>query len=524
MYIKNSMLGGLLTLFAFSIQSCQTDFTETGASIPSDEHLDFDRYSISELSTSQTWLEQVNVKDLPIVALGAYNHNVFGSQKRHLVTQIYPKNEDQLSTVGNNPVLDSVYVYIPLNSQKSYTDNSGSGVYNVQNMYGSGSFNLKVYENGYMLTTNNPNDNFENQFYYSNQKELFDNQKIGNPLNNSSNTKQNTNFEFNNEEILLYKYNADGTPQVDKNGAQIIKERKAPGVWLDLNKDYFQQKFFTSEAYKNMINHAVFSQFFRGLYFEVTETNGNALAQFDLAQAELVFVYKQDKANGKGRERKTLTFTMGNKEEAYATSVNLIEEQVSAQFTDGIQDGSQKLWLKGGTVNYATINVFDITTSNGNTISQELQTLKDNHWLINQAVLTIKVDSETMGSTFDLSPSRLYLFDNTNKSVIFDYVKDQTTNPVKNIYNGILNSDKKEYRFRITEYIKQLIDKDSTNFQLGLAVANDINISLFNAKNLNGKSEPMTATMFPFGTVVYGPQYPDNNKRMKLEIYYTKTK
>src|SRR5690554_5529438 len=177
-----------------------------------------------------------------------------------------------LSSIGNNPVLDSVYVYIPFTSSVGSTDSEGNRSYNVSNIFGNGKMTLNVYENGYYLRPADPNNNFETQFYYADEKPVFDQYKKGmngnERINNWENTAQNTAFEFNKGEIKLYAYNADGTPQTDDNDKPVVKERLSPGIWLDLDKDYFQQKFFANNKYQSISNNGDLKEFFRGLYFE----------------------------------------------------------------------------------------------------------------------------------------------------------------------------------------------------------------------------------------------------------------
>src|SRR5690554_7141681 len=78
-----------------------------------------------------------------------------------------------LSSIGNNPVLDSVYVYIPFTSSVVSTDSDGNRSYNVSNIYGNGTMTLNVYENGYYLRPADPNNDFETQFYYADEKPVF---------------------------------------------------------------------------------------------------------------------------------------------------------------------------------------------------------------------------------------------------------------------------------------------------------------------------------------------------------------
>lgn len=518
---SKKIISGILGVLAMtSIVACDTDFNEIGSEIIGNDQFQFDKYTVQNVTASTHLTEAVNTRNLTNNSLGHYDDQLFGGHTAHIVTLVEMASNNVFTDVGANPIIDSVYVYIPYDLKDSSPLSDGSTSYTLNNVYGSGTFDLKVYQNGYFLTTADPSNNFGSQFYYADQKELFDTNIASPVLNNSAKSAQNTAFKFNKDEIILYKYNADGTPQLDESNQPIIKERKKPGLWLDLDKNYFQNKFFANNAHKNLLNNSIFKEFFRGLYFQTNNPAGNALAQLDLSKGELVIVYKEDKSDTSNeRVRKTISFKMGNTE-ASATSVNLFENNYSDEYLSAIANANNPLiWLKGNNASYSKIKLFgDDTNQNGK--PDELDEIISNQWLINQAVLTVSIDENTFGTNLSTTPSRLYLYDIKNNKVLIDYTADQTTTPLKSTYGGILNTTTNQYQFRITDYISNLVKKDSTNFELGLVVASDISNTIFNVVKNETTKIPLTSTMFPFGTVIYGPEH-TSPKKMKLDIYYT---
>lgn len=519
----------LLSIFSVAFSSCEQEFTEMGSEIIDSDQFGFDKYLVQNISATNSESGIANTRNLPINSLGVYTHSAFGKTAAHFVTQIEMKNNTDLTLIGNNPVLDSVYVYIPFTSSVSSTDAEGNRSYNVTNLYGKGTFTLNVYENGYFLRASDPNNNFDTQFYYADEKPIFDQHKKGlnatERLNNSSNTAQNTQFTFNRNEIKLFAYNADGTVQ-QENDKPKVKERLAPGIWLDLDKNYFQTKFFANNKHQSLINNGLLKEYFRGLYFEALDTNNqNALAQLNLSKGKVVFVYKVDGAidsqtNLPKRERKTFEFKIGYLDsESTATTVNLLESNFDLE-----NNSAGNLWLKGGrNTNYAAISLFG-TDSDNNGKADELDLLIKNKWLINQALLTVYVDHAATGLDTIASAKQLFLYDFKNNKVIADYLNDTST-VGKPIFGGGLNNSTKsahKYQFRVTDHINNLIQKDSTNVPLGLVVASDIANSLMNPLKGSSKKIPMSATMNPFGTVIYAPNASNSAVRMKLEIYYTK--
>jgi hypothetical protein len=79
---------------------------------------------------------------------------------------------------------------------------------------------------------------------------------------------------------------------------------------------------------------------------------------------------------------------------------------------------------------------------------------------------------------------------------------------------------------RITNHLRNLINNDSTNVRLGLAVTESINnvaFSKLKTPNTNAVSAPSMSVANPLGTILYGshPSVPEE-KRLKIQIYYTK--
>lgn len=513
---KKSLYTAMTVMAGLLFVSCEKDAVELNSNVFGDDPFGFEKYESETVDTKIVSTQQVSTLNLPVNTFGVFDHAVFGKTKAHFVSQVELMS-GALSDIGENPVLDSVYVYLPYNSKLDVTDSNGNSSYTLNNIYGEGSFDLAVYENGYFLRNQNPGNDFEDQQYYSDQFSLFTQNKKGvngtGRLNDAADTEQNTEFVVSDDEIKLYKENEEGE--------QVVSERKKPGIWLDLNKEYFQQSFFDSNEYKTISNNNRLKEFFRGLLFTVeNEGTANLMMQLDLSQAEMVFVYHQDTNDGE-RERKTMAFALGYSTASGNTrnnnTVNLFENTPTTDYTNALSGASQQLWLKGNEGSLAEITLLS---------QSEIEHIKSQDWLINQAILTVYVDGEIMQNQEDYSPSRLYLYDLTNNKPLVDYTNDQTTLPYKNIYNGFFDSSEEpnKYRFRITDYIVDLISKDSTNFKLGLAVANDISNSSFKLlKKPVAETEKVPASMvsFPFGTVLYNGDDSHGANRMKLEIFYT---
>src|SRR5690606_3343463 len=109
------------------------------------------------------------------------NDPIYGNHTAHIVTQVEMSAASDFQNVGVNPVIDSVYLYIPYSIKKSTPITGGATDYELDKVYGNGSFDLKVYENGYFLTVADPSNDFSNKYYYADEKEMFDN-NIASPV------------------------------------------------------------------------------------------------------------------------------------------------------------------------------------------------------------------------------------------------------------------------------------------------------------------------------------------------------
>ena len=345
--MKYSIVKAVVIVLSFlSFVSCDKDFNSLGSDLIDGNHFVLERYPVQNLTAYSKATGPVQTNNLPINALGIYKDPYFGTTKAHFVSQVELSSPNP--TIGYQPVIDSVYMYVPYYSTyKSVTD-AGERIYELDSVYGNSEtakFKLHVYENGYYLRDYDPAENFESaQKYYSNDKSLADPYKGIELLNNSTKVAQNEEFIFSNKEIYIYKtdgngayVNATGTVLADQNDLtlRVIKERKLPGMWLDLKNSFFQQKILDAAASGNLYNNSSFKNYFRGLLFEVQEITPDqgALAMLDFSTAEFKIIFKAaalaptTEVPNPPKTRRTLSLQMGYKSTSNkkANSINFID-------------------------------------------------------------------------------------------------------------------------------------------------------------------------------------------------------
>ena len=567
--MKKSFLkiSSLLFLFVLLI-SCDKDFNSLDSEVIGDDHFDLELYDEATVVAYSKATGVVQTNNLPLNALGIYKNDFFGTTKAHFVTQVELGSENP--SFGFNPIIDSVYLYVPYFTELKSTETSGERVYELDSIYGNaetGKFRLKVLENGYYLRDLDPEDNLQSsQKYFNDDKATkIDPFKGSELLNNSSNVAQNDQFYFSKKELYIYKTNGAGL-YVDSNGAvlsdqnnvtlRVIKERKTPGMWLDLKNSFFQQKILDAASTANLFSNNAFKNYFRGLLFEVEEINPDqgALAVLDFSKAELKILYKAASEAisvenpTPTRTRRTFSLKMGYNASTTLrnNSINLLEYNNSTEYDAGLAGsnevlGSDRLYVKGGNGSVAFIDLFTPT---------ELETLRNNiatkNWLINDAKLTFYIDKSKMLNE-DNEPERIYIYDATNNMVIADYTFDSSSgfNPKNNklVFGGIIERETEDpkrgikYTIRLTEHIKRILKADSNgefqdNIKIGVSVTESINLvssaklkAPISANGVQISDIPLASILNPLGTVLFGnvvTDPDDEDKKLKLSIYFTK--
>jgi hypothetical protein len=548
----------LLLIFATVLVSCDKDFNTVGTDLIGDENFQFDKYEVQNIKAFSKATGDIQTNNLFLNQLGVYNDPYFGKTEASFVTQVSLSNTPP--DFGTNPEIENVILYVPYFSRITNTDANGARTYVTDSIFNkTEKIKLSVYENGYFLNSLDPNDNFQSQQkFYSDLKPTIETFKRGTDamgnsipngtrLNNSTDVAQNDEFLFSSNEIVVYKQALfNGVLKyVDEAGAalanqndvslRVVKERLAPGMYLELDKNYFKKLLLQNQA-SNLDSNTSFKNFFKGLYFkteEITPGQG-ALAMINFSQAKISVNY-QSLTGTSPISSKTYQLNLGT---SGGTTVALLNNTNSTAYANGLAASNQligndeKLYLKGGKGSVSYIELFNAT---------ELADLRSRKYLINDAFLTFYIDNNALSNVNQKEPVRLYLYDADNNRPLFDYSLDASTSGNskynKFVHDGIiqLDANKKgiKYRIRITQHINNVLNSTNTNFnknvRLGLAVTENIGIninsSLKNSITLGTddiKFLPQGSVISTMGTVLYGPGSTDPNKKLKLDIYYTK--
>ena len=593
-FLRPILIVGLITII---FASCDKDFNELGTDIVGDDHFGFDVDSTLTVKAYNQKLGPIASNNLPINPLGFYSNPAFGTTQANFVTQV---ELSTLNPIFNNtdtelyvdlPVIDSVILDIPYFKTLTNTDTDGLKTYELDSIYGvdESKFKLSIYQSNYFLRDLNPDQSLaEQQLFYSDQNNLIDNNKIPVLLNNAPLTdppgdqegthnadgRENEQFYFDKREHKLTTYESDGVTKK--------YTRSVPSMRLHLSTDVFYDKILNAPI-GQLSSNALFKNYFRGIYFKVENGNPGNMAMINFKAGKITIYYKEDKItkdnpatttiNEYKKERVSKSFPLNFNGNTISLLENSNENLDYLNAANNSTQEASRLYLKGGEGAISVIDLFGSTDLKGytlntafnenlpvsptntkyivnnipNGISDEIDQIKIDGWLINEANLTFYVDNSAMSNFSPATPeaqpkepNRIFLYDLTNKKVLIDYTLDFTSNAnfpkfSKFIHDGIIQSQNvsdgrgargKKYRIRITNYVRNLIKNDSTNVRLGLSVTENINnvgFSKLRTANSNFSSAPSMSVLSPLGTILYGtsPVVPDG-KKLKLKIYYTK--
>ena len=510
----------LLMVLAFI--SCDDDFNTIGGELIGGQLDSLPRYDAKVVAYSKN-IGGVQTNNLPSNLLGVYIDPVYGQQIANVLTQLSLSTNNPL--FGTEPSLDSVVLTLPYFNTQTELDDLGNPVYKLDSVYGNMPFKLKISRSNFFLNDFNPEANFETrQRYYSDQGPLFKSNLVGDPI------YINEAFRPSNRGVVYLEENITG---------EIDTIRAKPRLRVNLPAPFFQENIIDKQGSIELSNNNNFRNFIRGLYFEAEALNDNgtmALLNFTDPEAGITLYYTNLVVDTADSDGDGDTTEMVEKQNSYklnfgSNTVNTFSQALPSDILAEIESvdpeiGAENLFIKGGEGSMVIIELFEDEA--------EIEELRANNWLINEANLTFYVNQDkTQGG--EAEPERIYLYNLDTNVPLIDYSFDQTFDqaiPLNSVssHSGRLvrNEDKNgiSYKLRITEHVNRILNKDSTNVRLGLVVTQNINLIGNSALRtpVDGISRiPAASVITPEGTVLHGNLAADVSKRIKLNIFYTKT-
>ena len=421
------------------------------------------------------------------------------------------------------------------NDDDNSTYNSESQVYEIDSVFGNrnASFDLKVYQLTYYLSTLDPNDNFESTKEYFSNDNFYQKGYYGKTLHDEKVT-----LSF--DEIPVLFQEDDPTTEPDE--LTQVNYFETPRIRASLDISFFQRYIMNLEGSDKLTNQANFNNYFNGIIVKAENFSDDLFMSLDISNARIVLEYDYNFYNTNGtddisddiieRKKKVNTIPLGgvtyNIHEHNGFSQNIKNEIIASD--DDIP--SEKIYLNG-TKFVSKLKLF----SNDNSISSELKKFKANDILINEANIILHIDNNIHMSNYEFLPKRLYLYSHRDGEPIDDFNKDfsinynpKAVNANKFLFGGLLQYDSNNlptsYKFNITNHISNIVRYDSLNIDLGLTTTYNVeDTSLKNGyfANQNKIILPSSSIALPFPVALFGSNTNEINisKKLKLEIIYT---
>ena len=558
---KNLQNIALLAIILAGFISCEKDFANIDSDVVnSDNATNFGTDFIKlPVRTYNKKITPFQTNGLPINLFGFYSDDVYGSSTVNFVGQMTPTAYNP--SFGDNVVLDSVVLTIPYFSVNTETDEDGNKTYEIDSIFGNieAPIRLSVYKSNYFLRDFNPDLEFdETQKYYSNGSTSSTDAISTSELEGQL-LYQNDDFTPSADEIKLTKVELDenGDPVLDEddNPVTYISGRQAPAIRVLLdnpNDTFWQELIFDKEGEPELSNQNNFVNHFRGLYLKAENigTEGSMM-MLNLASTNtnITIYYTSDIDNDDDTGTDTEIET-----EAGQFVMNFSGNGVSLYNNNFITipdgdtvNGDANIYLKGGEGSMGIVELFKGTVEDETGTEVDAFEYFKNYFredngdgtftqkrLINEAFLEFYVNQDIMEGK---EPDRIYIFDAESETALVDYFLDQSVSntqinakilhlePLRRV-DDEPNGEGIKYKIRITEHLNNIIVRDSSNVKLGLAVTTNVNtIANYPLKNEDDEdgisSIPAGTILSPRGTVLYGNNTPNEEKKVKLTIYYT---
>lgn len=520
---------GLGLVFLFGIISCEKDFEDIAVNLidnkafsVGDTLLEIISYNKNIMSSR---VDNNETGKVPLSLLGVYQDNDFGYMKSALISQL------SLPIIGvdfgDNAIIDLVVVDMPYLLKDSVViseitedkDTIYETVSALDSIYGNRKmeYNITVNELGTFLNTLDPLDPSKGMKYYSDKDYMIKD------LLHTGNFKPNVN------DTVLYverRYLDDDPGTVDDIDT-IKADDLSPSIKLVLNSDFFKNRFIDQQDSPDFDSNSSFTQYFRGLYIDAEGVDGSIM-NLSTTNAKMTIYYTNDVITSEGTDedlnnngvngeddvvvktKQTMNFAFaGVKTGKYIKDYNQPEIKEALDFPN-VDDGEQKLFIQGASGSEAIIDLFPDEF--------QLEDLREKDWLINEANLTIYINGDQKEI-----PSRLFLYNYEYESMISDNYSFYFGSEV---FGGVLEYDNngkpEKYKFRITKYISDILDKEDPIAPSILALKNYVNSDGFDTQAID--TIVHNFNWIPKGVILKGNLPETDKERIKLEIYYSKSK
>ena len=555
---------GVLCFLVTSFIACDKDFSTLESDIiTSDVATNFDVLRMSETNPEFTdiitytdVIEPVQTNGLGLNSIGIYDDVAYGRTTTSFVSQL--TTSSFISDFGEQVKIDSVVLYLPYFSSIEDIDDDENITYEIDSVFGREPFRLSLFESNYFIRDFDPDAEFDEiQPYFSNMSastsEIISEASLeGVELTFVDYNEDTGEFDpiDNTIEISEEGYVLTASEENEDGEEEVTSRNQFPGIRVLLDTTFWHNKIISKAGDPVLEGQNTFSEYFRGLYFKAEPINddGSFIILNTAGQTSNITIYytrliaNSDEEGA--TEQATYTLNFG------PNRINFINNEFTTVINDGDDvNGDARLFLKGGEGSIAKFKLFNGTDLDDDDDSMNtfeawksdfVETDSEGNFvrakrIVNEANLVFYVDQNLVDGD---EPDRLFLYDVDNKQPLDDYFIDISNSGLpslsKSTHLGPLqrvddepDGDGIKYKFTITEHINNLLLRDSTNVELGLAVSLNVNLEdLVTQRQVQTGDNsdftvPVSSVISPRGTVLHGSNTEDSAKKVYLEIYYT---
>ena len=527
---------GLFLIVLFGIISCEKDFEDIAIDLINnkafsvgDSIIEIVSYSVN-VDTSRVDNNDFNKQ--PLYLLGVNQNMKFGYLKSAILSQVFLPVLG--ADFGDNAIIDLVVLDIPYYATRDTVQNAEDPItgeeilddvgnpiitpsFSLDSIYGNKSqeFNITVHELGTFLNVLDPEDPTKTKAYFSDKDYQIKDQLFSG------------NFEPNRNDTVLYveRNYLDGDPNTVDDIDTVKAINSNPSMKFYLNDDFFKNRFIDHQNSSDFLSNDNFVQYFRGLYIDANGFDG-ALMNVATSNANITIYYTNDEIkdegsdedlNGNGvngelgvivKTKHDMIFNFGGVRTGKYVRDNTNSEVYNALLNPDKDNGEKELYVQGVIGSEVLIDLFT---------DENLEILRNQNWYINEANITIYIDGDQSEV-----PQQLFLYNYDDNSTIIDFRLEDS-----NVFGGFLEYDDdgnpERYKFRMTNYIASVLNSENPIALSKLAIRNYQTTDLPAFSLLDTIIQDYS--WIPKGVVLKGnlPKE-DNDKRIKLEIFYSKIK
>lgn len=533
----NQVAAILLCATAFTVFSCEDDISDVGSGLIDDGSIaDVTYVDVVSYNTNNDSIRSDEFV-LQSASLGVFEEPVFGRTKAKFITQArlnqfnpnFGANAEMDSVILSIPVfyqnkeadieIDTTYLYLGENETPTDTATIRiSRTYKLDSIYGqtNATMNLQVREVA--------------QYLYS-----MDSTYYSNPAIASCQGCPNIN------EIEVFPNVLGVTEIKNKITTHQVKKKNESGdappvaIQVKLDKDYFKQKFIDNQNSSDLNDNSAFIRnFFRGIELSVQENQG-FIFNFNPTSPHfnLTMYYHYDNPEEGDDTHLDDTFALNfssfwgggyNVQLSQFEHANRSSQFVNAYTNPNTTTGDSRIYLAGMDGTKAVIKL------NQEQLSEIRNNVLNNDWAIVGAELNLHIDdSYNLKTPPFLFAWNQYKDGNNWKNINFTDVSEFFNSyPLAVQFNPQYDysDNPKTYTIRITDYVKSIVERNEV-YEDGSVILSMGNF-LLSPNNAYSTVVSDTNPFYnnrafnPYRVVLHGNNSEQEDKKLRLKIYYTK--